>query len=84
MRGGEEAEVAVVVAARHLPRRGDDSLHEDLRALIVPDELEHAERVERLEDADLERAVRLQQRGGAGEAAAKVVVVVVVVAAAAV
>ena len=74
--------MAVVVAARHLPRRGDDSLHEDLRALIVPDELEHAERVERLEDADLERAVRLQQRGGAGEAAAKVVVVVVVAAAA--
>ena len=64
MRGGEEAEVAVVVAARHLPRRGDDSLDEDLRALIVPDELEHAERVERFEDADLERAVRLRERDG--------------------
>ena len=71
MRGGEAAEVVVeeaaevaVAAARHLPRGGDDSLDEDLRALVVSDELEHAERVERLEDADLERAVRLRERGG--------------------
>ena len=31
---------------------------------LVIHELEHAERVERLEDADLERAVRLRERGG--------------------